>query len=168
MTAGDGRDDEPAAGGSTPFDSVVGREEARLSRGLPRGAVESPPPDPPLAPGRLQTYAAGIALGVAVLATAVNAWITRECASLATVIRPTGSRAAFVASPGWRWGSLVGGVALCVGAAVLARRGRHWPAYVAAAVGAAILAMSLAGLHDRLEVPDDTGWTFYTPESLRE
>jgi hypothetical protein len=168
VTGDDRRDDEPGAGGSSPFDSIVGREEARLARGLPRGAIESPPPDPPLAPGSGRIYAAGAALGVAVLAAVVNAWITHTCAALAIFLPPTGSHAELVSSPGWRWGSLAGGVALCAGAAVLARRGRYWPSYVAAAAGVAILVMSLAGLHDRIGLPADTGWTFYTPDSLRE
>jgi MFS family permease len=157
-------EDDPEAGAG-PHDSIVGRVEARLASGHAQGPVESPA-DYRVAVGKGTGYAAGIAVGVAGLAVIGNAWLGVWASHLGTW-PSRGKLWALASSSAWRWGTLVGLVLLVGLAHLLARRGRRWAPFVAAAACLLVVGVSAYAVGYRVDELTG-GWTFYEPESLAE
>ena len=148
-----GRDDDqdPGASASSPFDSVVGRVEAQLSRGRPIGAIDPPAPAPVTVTARRRAvgsrdYLTGIAIGVAIVGVLLQCWLARELAAYDlgwTFYTPESMKPPFVVGTAWRIGAPLALAALVVIAHVLAGRGRRWPAIVVAVLALATPAASL-------------------------
>ena len=136
----------------TPFDSVVGREEARLARGRPSGAVEAPAPAAsgraarvaPLAAAK-PDFVAGVFAGIAATAGLVQLWLGFHVAPLREVYAalegPPMLPTRVAISSAWHAISVLVVAGLVAGGYV-ASRGRRWPMIVVAVVALAIVAFT--------------------------